>query len=78
MYGEKLIFEPYLENKADVNCAAYRKKGEIIVSQPETAFSGGVYGFKEKYLQDKQNGGKSRKKSRRTRGKFTAGRKRSA
>lgn len=59
LYGEKLIFEPYLENKADVNCAAYRKKGEIIVSQPETAFSGGVYGFKEKYLQDKQNDGGS-------------------
>lgn len=58
LYGEKLIFEPYLENKADVNCAAYRKKGEIIVSQPETAFGGGVYGFKEKYLQDKQNDGK--------------------
>ena len=58
-YGEKLIFEPYLESKSDVNCAAYLKKGEIVVSEPETAFSGGVYGFKEKYMQEKQNGGGS-------------------
>lgn len=59
LYGDKLIFEPYLENKTDVNCAAYVKKGEICVSEPETAYGGGVYGFKEKYLQEKQNVGGS-------------------
>lgn len=58
-YGDKLIFEPYLENKQDVNCAAYLKKGEIVVSAPETAFGGGVYGFREKYLQEKQVGKES-------------------
>lgn len=56
LYGDKVIFEPYLRQKADVNCAAYRLKGKICVSQPETAFGDGVYGFGEKYLSDRDDG----------------------
>ena len=52
-YGEKLIFEPFLTKKTDVNCAAYLLKGKVCVSEPEEAFGGGVYGFKEKYLSEK-------------------------
>ncbi|MDD6996120.1 MAG: hypothetical protein SPH68_02000, partial [Candidatus Borkfalkiaceae bacterium] len=54
-YGDKLIFEPYLKDKTDVNCAAYRLKGKVCVSEPEEAFCGGVYGFKEKYFSQKQS-----------------------
>lgn len=51
--GEKLIFEPFLRQKTDVNCAAYLLKGKVCVSEPEEAFGGGVYGFKEKYFSQK-------------------------
>lgn len=53
LYGEKLIFEPFLTAKTDVNCAAYLLKGKVCVSEPEEAYGGGVYGFKEKYFSDK-------------------------
>ena len=44
------IVERYLKNKSDVNCAAYLKDGEIVVSEPEIASSGGgIYSFSDKY-----------------------------
>lgn len=53
LYGDKLVYEPYLRQKEDVNCAAYRSKGSVCVSEPEIAFSGGVYTFEQKYLNEK-------------------------
>ena len=45
------VIEKFLEEKADVNCAAYKRGGEVFVSEPEIASQGkGVYGFEEKYL----------------------------
>ena len=57
---DKAIIEKYLEGKADINCAAYMRKGEIIVSEPEIASKGeGVYSFADKYLKEgRQLGGK--------------------
>lgn len=54
LYGDKLVYEPYLRQKEDVNCAAYRSKGSVRVSEPEIAFSGGVYTFEQKYMGEKQ------------------------
>lgn len=47
---DRVILEKYLQNKQDVNCAAYIKDGEILVSEPERAFGNGVYSFEEKYV----------------------------
>ncbi len=47
---DRVIIEKYLENKQDVNCAAYAVDGEIFVSEPEAAFGEGIYSFEEKYL----------------------------
>ncbi|MBQ9714364.1 MAG: hypothetical protein IJV83_03475 [Clostridia bacterium] len=55
---ERLIIERYLPDKTDVNCAAYALNGEIFVSEPESAFSGGVYSFEEKYVKRKKDGEK--------------------
>ncbi len=46
----RVIVEKYLEGKEDVNCAAYLRKGEIVVSEPEKAFGEGIYSFEEKYI----------------------------
>ena len=46
----RAIVEKYLVDKKDVNCAAYCRNGEIIVSEPEEAFGAGVYSFEEKYI----------------------------
>lgn len=46
----RVIVEKYLEGKKDVNCAAYMLGGDIIVSEPETAFGEGIYSFEEKYV----------------------------
>ena len=51
-----MIIETYLKNKQDVNCAAYMKEGEIVVSEPERAFGNGVYSFEEKYIKRQQDG----------------------
>lgn len=53
----RIIIERYLENKQDVNCAAYLLNGEIVVSEPETAFLDGVYSFEEKYVHRAMDGG---------------------
>ena len=46
------LVEKYLADKKDVNCAAYRLQGEIILSEAEIANAEeGVYDFDKKYLQ---------------------------
>ena len=52
----RLIIEPYLEEKQDVNCAAYALNGEIVVSEPERAFGGGIYSFEDKYVKRTDDG----------------------
>jgi len=47
---DRVIIEKYLEDKKDVNCAAYSIDGEIILSEPEEAFGEGIYSFEDKYL----------------------------
>ncbi len=47
---DRVIVEKYLENKRDVNCAAYAIDGEIFVSEPEGAFGNGIYSFEDKYV----------------------------
>ncbi len=46
----RVIIEKYLEGKEDINCAAYTRNGEIILSEPETAFGEGIYSFEDKYV----------------------------
>lgn len=54
-FDDLVIIERYLEKKMDVNCAVYRRNGEILVSDPEIACKNdGIYSFEDKYL--KQNG----------------------
>lgn len=51
LLDDKVIIEKFLEDKADVNCAAYKANGEIFVSDVEVASSkDGIYTFSEKYL----------------------------
>lgn len=52
----RIVIEKYLQDKKDVNCAAYALNGEIFVSEPETAFGAGVYSFEEKYLNRTSDG----------------------
>ncbi|MBQ8342961.1 MAG: hypothetical protein IJY21_02515 [Clostridia bacterium] len=54
---DRLIIEKYLTEKTDVNCAAYSLNGEIFVSEPQTAFGGGIYSFEEKYIKRKKDVG---------------------
>ena len=54
---DRVIIEKYLAGKKDVNCAAYMRKGEIVVSEPEAAFEGGIYSFEEKYVKRQSDGG---------------------
>ena len=46
----RVVIEKYLEEKQDVNCAAYSLNGEIFISEPETAFGDGIYSFEDKYV----------------------------
>jgi D-alanine-D-alanine ligase len=52
----RILIEKYLENKQDINCAAYALNGEIFVSEAETAFGAGVYSFEEKYIKRTADG----------------------
>ena len=52
----RVIIERYLEEKQDINCAAYAAGGEIFVSEPETAFGEGLYSFEEKYIKRNADG----------------------
>lgn len=54
---DRVLIERYLEDKQDVNCAAYALNGEIIVSEAERAFGKGIYSFEEKYVKRKSDGG---------------------
>lgn len=51
----RVLIEKYLENKQDINCAAYTLNGEIFVSEPEAAFGEGLYTFEEKYIKRKSD-----------------------
>ena len=53
---DRVIVEKYLEEKTDVNCAAYMRGGEIYVSEPEPAFGAGIYTFEEKYVKRERDG----------------------
>ena len=54
-FDDLAIIERYLEKKSDINCAVCRRRGEILVSEPEIACNGeGIYSFEDKYL--KRNG----------------------
>lgn len=55
LLDNRVLIEKYLQDKRDVNCAAYCKDGEIFVCEPETAFGEGVYSFEEKYVKRKQD-----------------------
>lgn len=55
-FDHRIIIETLLQNKKDVNCAAYSLNGEIFVSEPETAFGEGVYSFEEKYVKRASDG----------------------
>ncbi len=47
---DTVLVERYLPDKRDINCAAYRKDGAIIVSECEEVFSDGdILTFSEKY-----------------------------
>jgi len=52
----RVIIERYIEEKRDVNCAAYTIDGEIFVSEPEPSFGEGVYSFEEKYVKRTTDG----------------------
>ena len=55
-FDHRIIIETLLQNKKDVNCAAYSLNGEIFVSEPEMAFGEGVYSFEEKYVKRASDG----------------------
>lgn len=56
IYDSAVIVEKYLENRREINCAAYFYNGEVVTSECEEAFSGGdILSFEDKY----QGGGKS-------------------
>lgn len=55
-YDSAVIVEKYLENRREINCAAYYFNGEVITSECEEAFTGGdILSFEDKY----EGGGKS-------------------
>lgn len=56
IYDSAVIVEKYLENRREINCAAYYRRGEVVTSECEEAFSGGdILSFEDKY----KGGGKS-------------------
>ena len=55
LIDDRVLIEKYLENKQDVNCAAYALNGEIFVSEAEAAFGEGIYSFEEKYVKRKSD-----------------------
>lgn len=49
-YDSAVLVEKYLENRREINCAAYYRAGEVITSECEEAISGGdILSFEEKY-----------------------------
>lgn len=56
IYDSAVIVEEYLENRREINCAAYFSDGKVITSECEEAVSGGdILSFEDKYA----GGGKS-------------------
>lgn len=55
LIDDRVLIEKFLEQKQDVNCAAYTLNGEIFVSEAETAFGDGIYSFEEKYVKRKSD-----------------------
>lgn len=55
LLDDRVLIEKYLEQKQDVNCAAYALNGEIYVSEAEAAFGDGIYSFEEKYVKRKSD-----------------------
>ena len=56
LIDNRVLVEKFLQDKKDVNCAAYTLGGEIIVSEPEEAFGEGVYSFEDKYVKKREDG----------------------
>lgn len=53
------LVEEYFAEKRDINCAAYRKGGEVVVSECEEVFSSQeILTFSEKYEETGMRGGK--------------------
>ena len=55
LIDDRVLIEKFLENKQDVNCAAYALNGEIILSEAEGAFGDGIYSFEDKYVKRKSD-----------------------
>lgn len=56
MYDSAVIVEKYLENRREINCAAYFSDGKVITGECEESLSGGdLLSFEDKYM----GGGKS-------------------
>lgn len=55
LIDNRVLIEKFLEEKQDVNCAAYALNGEIFVSEAEAAFGDGIYSFEEKYVKRKSD-----------------------
>lgn len=50
LYDSAVIVEKYLENRREINCAAYFSDGNVITSECEEAFaSGDLLSFEDKY-----------------------------
>lgn len=57
-FDDKIIVERLLEGCVEVNCAAMRKNGEIIISETENPTSNGEYlSFEDKYIGGKMSSG---------------------
>jgi D-alanine-D-alanine ligase len=56
IYDKAALIEKYIENRREINCAAYFANGQVITSECEEAFTkGDILSFEDKY----QGGGKS-------------------
>ena len=51
LYDSAVIVEKYLENRREINCAAYFADGAVITGECEEAFSNGdLLSFEDKYM----------------------------
>lgn len=54
-YGESAMIEKCLENLTEINCAAYKDNGKIILSECEKPINSGAFlSFKDKYQKGKR------------------------
>lgn len=54
-FDKKLLFEHFLENCREFNCACLCKNGEYITSKVSEVKGQGLYSFEEKYLAEKSS-----------------------